>query len=111
MSSPLEKFGISLDDIMADADVRAAKLEVAEQAADFWRGVDQGNYKPDVQVVENGDEILVGDQRDIANLMEYGSVHNEEYAARAKTEAQFNSGGGDDLLGHRQSGYDGGDGL
>lgn len=79
---------------MATEEVAAGKLAAAEQAAAFWREIPQGNYTPDVKVIVEGDEVFVGDERDIANLMEYGSEHNEEYAARAQTEARFD--GSDD---------------
>jgi hypothetical protein len=55
---------------------------------------DTGKYKASIHVDRKGHTVLVGSDDPIANLIEYGSEHNPEYAPRAKTEAHF--GGGDD---------------
>jgi hypothetical protein len=51
--------------------------------------VDTGKYKASIHVERHGDTVLVGSDDPIANLIEYGSEHNPEYAPRAKTEAYF----------------------
>jgi hypothetical protein len=50
---------------------------------------DTGKYKSSIHVQRKGNTVLVGSDDPIANLIEYGSEHNPEYAPRAKTEAYF----------------------
>lgn len=94
LGNPLEKFGITEDDIMATEEVKAGKLKTAYEAAEYWRGVPTGNYQGDIGVITDGDDVKVGDSRDVANLIEDGSEHNDAYGPRAKTETKFNNRGG-----------------
>lgn len=78
-----------------EADILAAKLELAEEAAEYWRSIapeDEGTYKDSIEVVQDGDEVSVVAQDEKANLIEYGAANGlPEFACRARTEAHFNS--------------------
>lgn len=80
---------------MADELVKWAEDEVIP----VWQSFspeDTGKYKASIHVTREGNAVLVGSDDPIANLIEYGSEHNPEYAPRAKTEAHFNGAGPDE---------------
>jgi hypothetical protein len=54
-----------------------------------------GTYRDAIEVERKGDNVYVvfGDAK--SNLIEYGSIHNQEYAVRARTAAFFASIEGD----------------
>lgn len=76
-----------------EAEILAAKLELAEEAADYWRSIapeDTGEYKDSIEVVQDGNEVSVVAQDPKSNIIEYGSVDTPEFACRARTEEHFN---------------------
>ena len=76
-----------------EAEILAAKLELAEEVADYWRSIspeDEGTYKDSIEVVQDGDNVAVVAQDEKANIIEYGSVDTPEFACRARTEEYFN---------------------
>jgi|SRR6185312_15108618 len=79
-------------------DITEAELALAEQAAEFWRSIapvgdaddpHSGQYRDSIHVQQQGSKVYVVTEDSIANLIEYGSAHNPEYACRARTENQF----------------------
>jgi|SRR5581483_963993 len=91
---------VGVEDIDEDSrqEINEAELELAEQAAEFWRSIapvgdandpHSGQYRDSIQVQQQSGKVYVVTEDPIANLIEYGSAHNEEYACRARTEAQF----------------------
>lgn len=87
-----------IDAALRGAEIQAAKLALAHEAAEYWRSVSPvggdedphaGQYRDSVGVVVDGAKVKVGSDDDIANLIEYGSIHNPEYAPRAKTQEHF----------------------
>lgn len=72
---------------------------MANQVVPVWQDnspEDTGSYKESVQVTEpaQSGRGQVGATVDYANLIEYGSEHNEEFAPMQKTVEHFNSGHG-----------------
>lgn len=98
MSGWEDLFDMSEEEILAqleqDPEVIAQELELAEEAADYWRSIspeESGTYKDSIEVVQSGTDVAVVAQDPKANLIEFGSIHNPEYACRARTEEYFNS--------------------
>jgi hypothetical protein len=97
-SNPLEALGITqaeLDAAMASDDVKAAKIELAELAAEFWRGiapVRTGAYRESIGVVVHGDDVSVVAADDSASYIEFGTSNTEEFSCRARTSAKFAEG-------------------
>lgn len=95
-------FGVSEAEVaaaFAEGEIHHAKLQLANEAADFARSItpvgvapDQhpGQHRDAISVQDDGDGPKVVFGLDTWNLVEYGSVHNQEYAVRARTEAHFN---------------------
>lgn len=84
-----------------DPEVKAEKLRVAEEAAEFWRSIapvgdpkkdpHSGEYKDLIQVIEGKHGgIAVGAMAADAWFVEYGTNGITEKACRARTEAVFN---------------------
>jgi hypothetical protein len=85
----------AIDAALRGAEIHAAEVELAHKAADYWRSispVDTGTYRDSVHVKTDGGKVEVGSDDPIANLIEYGSIHNPEFAPRAKTQEHFNGG-------------------
>jgi hypothetical protein len=51
-----------------------------------------GTYRDSIKVTREDGKVLVGSDDPKANLIEWGSIHNPEFAPRARTEAHFNGG-------------------
>lgn len=77
-----------------DDDVVAYKLAVAKQAVDYAKSiapVDDGDYRDGIRIGRKGTKGVLIEFADYkSHWVEYGSVHNEEHAVRARTENQFN---------------------
>lgn len=91
-----------LEDLQKQFDEQAAAGDFDGQLDEFmentvvpvWKSNSPeltGKYVDSVGVTSkaHGGKGQVGATDDIANLVEYGSVHNEEHAPRAKTVAYF----------------------
>lgn len=79
--------------IYDDPRVVAAKVELAEQAAEYARSiapVKTGKYRDSIKVRRKGATVWVGFEAPHSHLVEYGAEHTPEYAVRAKTEEHFN---------------------
>lgn len=77
-----------------DAEVVAAKVELAEKAAAYAKSiapVETGAYRDNINVHQEGDNVWVGFDDEAANIIEYGNARTPEYAVRQKTEEHFNS--------------------
>jgi hypothetical protein len=64
----------------------------------IWQGyapVETGKYRDSIGVTQpaHAGKGQVGATDDVANLIEYGSIHNPEWAPRAKTIEHFNREG------------------
>jgi hypothetical protein len=74
--------------------IREARIEFATNEvvpyAKSISPVDTGTFVESIGVKTEGNEVMVGSDDEIANLIEYGSVHNEEHAVFARTQAHFN---------------------
>jgi hypothetical protein len=95
MPNPFSEYGVSDADFEAEMEseeVLKGKIELAEKAAAYWRRIspeDTGEYIDSIKVHVKGDDVWVGSDDDKANLIEYGSENNPEFAPRAKTQARF----------------------
>lgn len=103
MPNPFEEDGISDEDIQREMDeseeVFQGRIELAEKAAVYWRRISPvgdpvedphpGRYVESIKVTVEGRKVEVGSDDPIANLIEYGSIHNPEYAPRAQVQAKF----------------------
>lgn len=99
-----ELTGSSKDDLANDLDsdpaIIAAKLELAEEAAEYWRSIapvgdpavdpHSGAYRDSIHVEQKGDKVYVVASDPKAHWIEYGTEHMPEYAPRQRTETQFN---------------------
>jgi hypothetical protein len=84
---------------MAHHEVREARVKLAHDAAEYAQSITPvgvppdkhpGEHRDSISVVANGDDVRVHFGLDTWNLLEYGSIHNEEFAVRARTELHFN---------------------
>lgn len=95
VSDQFEEYGITQDDIdeaLKSQEVIDAKVELAEQAADYWRSVsprDTDEYHDSIKLEHNDSDVSVGAYDPAANIIEYGNEKTPEFAPRAKTEAHF----------------------
>ncbi|AEK09624.1 hypothetical protein PBI_MOZY_10 [Mycobacterium phage Mozy] len=93
--NPLAKFGIRLDDFDKLPEVNQGVNEFMDEVAAAWKQnspVASGDYRDLVQVTErstNKGRGKVGATDPQAHLVEFGSVHNDEYAPAQKTAKQF----------------------
>lgn len=75
--------------INSDPEVVAAKLELANKAAEYAKSiapVETGTYRDSIHVRQGGTTVWVGFEDPKAHLVEWGSVDTPEFAIRAKTE-------------------------
>lgn len=76
-----------------DDEIVQYKLAVAKQAVEYARSispVDQGEYRDGIRVGRFGNSGVMVEFSDWkSHWVEFGSVHNEEHAVRARTENQF----------------------
>lgn len=95
MTNPLDKLGISLDDVLADPDVNAQIDQfMADEVIPEWQRnspVDHGTYRESVQVTKAArhGKGQVGALDPVANIIENGSEDTPAFGPRAKTEAHF----------------------
>jgi hypothetical protein len=88
-----------LDKELESQEVLEARVELAQEVAEYWRSVSPigdpetdphaGEYRDSIEVEVDGNDVKVVARDDKAHLMEFGSVHNPEFAPRAKTWAHF----------------------
>lgn len=94
-SNPLRKYGIALDDIDKLPEVNDGVNQVLDQVESAWKSnspVDSGSYRDSVQVTQRSTTRgrgRVEATAEHAHLVEFGSVHNREYAPAEKTAQQF----------------------
>jgi hypothetical protein len=91
--------GFTVDDAEIQRQELAARIELAKEAQAYWITVSpvgdpvvdphSGEYIESIEVRVQGDHVTVGSTDDKANLIEYGSINNPEYAPRAKVQARF----------------------
>lgn len=84
-----------------DADIIAAKLELAEAAAEYWRSIapvgdpavdpHSGAYRDSIHVEQDGDKVYVVASDNKAHWIEWGTETMDEFACRARTENHFNA--------------------
>lgn len=84
----------------SDAAIIAAKLELAELAAEYWKSIapvgdpavdpHSGAYRDSIHVEQNGDQVYVVASDPKAHWIEFGTENMPEYAPRARTEIHFN---------------------
>lgn len=94
--NPLGKYGIDLKDIDELPEVNAGVNDFMEgEVVPAWKAnapVDSGEYRDGIKVTEpstNRGRGKVGATSDNAHLVEFGSVHNPEFAPAEKTAGQF----------------------
>lgn len=83
-------------ELNADPEVRAEKIRVAHQAAEYWKGIapvgdpktdpHSGGYKESIHVHEGKGIAVIADAFN-AWFVEYGTNGIHEHACRARTEA------------------------
>lgn len=95
-SNPLAKYGIRLDDVDKLPEVNDGVNDFMERkVVPAWKAnspVDSGDYVESVGVTERSitkGRGKVGATAEHAHLVEFGSVHNPEYAPAEKTAKQF----------------------
>ena len=94
-SNPLAKYGIRLDDFDKLPEVNDDVNDVLDRFASAWKSnspVDSGDYRDQIEVTErstNKGRGKVGALAKHSHLVEFGSVHNPEYAPAEKTAQQF----------------------
>jgi hypothetical protein len=79
-----------------DPDIIEGKLELAEEAVDFAKSIspgDSGDYRDGIVARRHGRGVGIYFTDPKSNLVEFGSIHNPEYAVRARTEEHFRNGG------------------
>ncbi len=89
------------DTINNDAAIIAAKLELAQAAAEYWRSIapvgdpaddpNSGAYRDSITVEQDGDNVYVVAKDYKAHWIEWGTETMDEFACRARTEEHFNS--------------------
>lgn len=90
----LEKMSPEAMQAIIDADPRvvAAKLKIAEEAADYWKSispVDSGAYRDSIKAHQNGTDVWVEASDPAAPFIEYGTKDTPEFAPRQKTDEHF----------------------
>jgi hypothetical protein len=96
MSNPFAKFGISEEELLSTAEVdEGLNAFMEDEVVPEWKSNspvgETREYIDSVQVTQraHGGRGQVGAMSPIANLIEDGSIHNEAFEPRAKTEAHF----------------------
>lgn len=108
MPNPFSDLGVSDADFDAEMnsdEVLNGKIKLAEKAAAYWRRIapigdpatdpHSTEYVRSIHVTVDGFNVDVGSDDEKANLIEYGSVNNPEYACRAQVQAKFRLSEGD----------------
>lgn len=85
-------------ELNADPEVKAEKVKVANEAAEFWKGIapvgdpvkdkHSGQYRDSIHVHEGKGVAVIADAPN-AWFVEYGTNNIGEHACRARTEAVF----------------------
>lgn len=96
MSNPFAKFGISEAELLSTVEVdEGLNAFMEDEVVPEWKANspigETREYIDSVQVTQraHGGVGQVGATSPIANLIEDGSIHNEPFHPRAKTEAHF----------------------
>lgn len=102
MPNPFSDLGVSdadFDAEMESDEVLNGKVVLAEKAANYWRRIapvgdpatdpHSTEYLRSIHVNVDGFDVSVGSDDPEANLIEFGSINNPEYACRAQTQAKF----------------------
>lgn len=80
-----------------DPDILAGKLELANEAVEFAKSIspeDQGTYIDGIKVRRYGKTgVGIEFTAEHSNLVEFGSVNNEEHAVMARTIEHFGGAG------------------
>ncbi len=88
-----------IDEELKSSDVKQASLKLAADAVDYAKSISPvgdgkdphpGRYRDSIHV-EDGEQVSVVFDDPEANLIEYGSINNPEYAIRARTEEFINN--------------------
>jgi hypothetical protein len=84
-----------MEGLMEYAELAKNYAQTIAPAGDPATDKHSGTYRDAIEVQRRGDNVYVvfGDPK--SNLIEYGSIHNQEYAVRARTAAFFASIEGD----------------
>lgn len=95
-SNPLAKYGIRLDDFDKLPEVNDGVNDFMEtKVVSAWKTnspVRDGTYRDSIEITEkstNKGRGKVAATAEHAHLVEFGSVHNPEYAPAEKTAKQF----------------------
>lgn len=78
--------------IDADPRVVAAKRELAQQAAEYWKSVspvDEGDYRDSIKVHQDGTDVWITAHDFKAHWIEFGTNDTPEFAPREKTDEHF----------------------
>lgn len=95
MANPFEELGITqaeLDAAMNSREVLDAKIDLANEAADYWRSIspeETGDYVDSIEVQVDDDNVRISATDESAPFIEFGTEDTPEFAPRAKTEAKF----------------------
>lgn len=88
-----------IQEALKSEEVHDAKVKLAAEAAEYARSISPvggehdphpGRYRDSIVVKEEDEEVSVEFADPTANLIEYGSINNREYAVRARTAEHFN---------------------
>lgn len=95
-SNPLAQYGVHWDEIEKQPEVNRGVNEFMEtRVVPAWKTnspVRDGDYRDSIQITEKSTSKgrgKVGATAEHAHLVEFGSVHNPEYAPAEKTAKQF----------------------
>lgn len=83
-----------VDFLKDDPDIIAAEVALAEEAAEYAKSIspeETGEYKNNINAHQEGSEVWLGFDSEIANIIEYGSISTPEFAVRTRTEEYFNN--------------------
>lgn len=87
-----------INDWLKSDECRDGKIALAEDARDYWKSISPvggeddphaGEYRDDVKVIVDDDDVSVGTDLDYDHIIEYGSVDTAEFACRARVEEHF----------------------
>jgi hypothetical protein len=103
MANPFSEYGVSDADFereMNSDEVLKGRIELAEQAAAYWRRispVDTGDYVESIEVQVKGNHVRVSATDEAAPWIEYGTEDTPEFAPRAKTQMRFGGTASDSM--------------
>lgn len=89
--------GVIDDYLENDPDILAGKLELAADAVEYAQSiapVDDGDYRDGIKARRYGKTgVGIVFEAEHSNLVEYGSIHNEEHAVMRRTIEHFGGAG------------------